>query len=145
VRRDVLASLGPSPLDLHAYAAEILARFRNPAIGHKLAQIAWDGSQKLPYRLLDTIAEALDAGRPVARLAVPVAAWIAFLARQARAGVEIVDPLAGTLAEDGAPIRLRRCWRCGRSSRPVSQATITFAMPSVRRGRGSRIRAPGRC
>ena len=99
VRRDVLPSLVPSPLDLDAYAGDILARFRNPAIGHTLAQIAWDGSQKLPYRLLDTIGEALDAGRPVARLAVPVAAWIAFLSRQSRGGVEIVDPLAAVLGE----------------------------------------------
>jgi fructuronate reductase len=101
IRADILPSLAPSPLDLGAYAAEILARFRNPAIGHKLSQIAWDGSQKLPYRLLDTIAEALAAGRPVTRLAVPVAAWALFVERQARAGIEIVDPLGETLSRIG--------------------------------------------
>jgi fructuronate reductase len=97
VREDVVPSLLPSPLDLQAYAAEIFERFRNPAIGHKLSQIAWDGSQKLPYRLLDTIADALAAGRSVERLAVPIAGWIAFLQRQARSGAEIVDPLAPRL------------------------------------------------
>jgi len=101
IRADIVPSLEPSPLDLEAYAAEILARFRNPAIGHKLSQIAWDGSQKLPYRLLDTIAEALAAGRPVARLAVPVAAWALFVERQARGGTEIVDPLGEKLARIG--------------------------------------------
>jgi fructuronate reductase len=101
IREDVVPSLTPSPFDLDAYAAAILARFRNPAIGHRLAQIAWDGSQKLPYRLLDTIADALAAGRPVERLAVPVAAWMLFVERQARAGVPIVDPLADRLAETG--------------------------------------------
>ncbi|MFL6862310.1 MAG: mannitol dehydrogenase family protein [Allosphingosinicella sp.] len=101
IGEDILPALRPCPLDLDAYAAEILARFRNPAIGHKLAQIAWDGSQKLPYRLLDTIADALAAGRPVERLAVPVAAWILFVERQARAGAPIVDPLADRLAEIG--------------------------------------------
>jgi fructuronate reductase len=101
IREDVAASLRPSPLDVYGYAGEILQRFRNPAIGHKLSQIAWDGSQKLPYRLLDTIGEALAAGRPVQRLAVPVAAWMLFVQRQARGGAEIVDPLAGELARIG--------------------------------------------
>ena len=101
IREDIVASLLPSPLDLQAYAGEILARFRNPAIRHKLSQIAWDGSQKLPYRLLDTIREALDAGRTLERLAVPVAAWILFVERQARSGIEIVDPMGAELAEIG--------------------------------------------
>jgi fructuronate reductase len=101
IDEDIIPSLQPSPLDLPRYAAEILARFRNPAVGHKLAQIAWDGSQKLPYRLLDTVADALTAGRSVERLAVPVAAWILFVERQARARVPIVDPLAETLAQIG--------------------------------------------
>jgi fructuronate reductase len=101
IRRDIAGSLEPSPIDLQGYASEILARFRNPAIGHKLSQIAWDGSQKLPYRLLDTVREALAAGRSVERLGVPIAAWILFVQRQARAGVEIVDPLAPCLAEIG--------------------------------------------
>jgi fructuronate reductase len=100
-REDIVATLEPSPLDLQTYAGEILERFRNPAIGHRLSQIAWDGSQKLPYRLLDTIADARAAGRPVGRLAVPVAAWMLFVERQARAGAEIVDPLGARLAEIG--------------------------------------------
>jgi fructuronate reductase len=101
VREDVIPSLEPSPIDLHAYAGEILERFRNPAIRHRLSQIAWDGSQKLPYRLLDTLSDALAAGRSIERLAVPVAAWMLFVRRQARAGAEIVDPLAATLNEAG--------------------------------------------
>jgi fructuronate reductase len=101
VRDSILPTLAPSPLDLDSYAADILARFRNPAIGHKLSQIAWDGSQKLPYRLLDTIADSLAGGRDVERLAVPVAAWMLFVERQAQGGIEIVDPLAERLAEIG--------------------------------------------
>ncbi len=101
VRQDIIASLEPSPLDLDTYSHQILDRFRNPAIGHKLAQIAWDGSQKLPYRLLDTIAEARAAGRSVERLAVPIAAWMLFVEQRAQAGIEIVDPLAARLAQIG--------------------------------------------
>lgn len=100
VKEDVVPSLPSSGgIDLDRYSDEILARFLNPAIGHRLSQIAWDGSQKLPYRLLDTVAEARAAGRPVDRLAVPVAAWMLFVERQAKAGAEIVDPLADRLAE----------------------------------------------
>jgi fructuronate reductase len=95
--QDIIPSLEPSPLDLPTYAQETLQRFRNPAIHHKLSQIAWDGSQKLPYRLLDTVLDALQAGRPLDRLAVPIAGWILFLERQFAAGAEVVDPLAEKL------------------------------------------------
>lgn len=97
VRRDVVASLEPSPIDLQAYASQIFERFRNPAIHHKLSQIAWDGSQKLPYRLLDTVADAIASPRAVDQLAVPIAAWMLFIERRANERGEIVDPLADTL------------------------------------------------
>lgn len=100
IREDIIPTLRPA-LDLHAYASDILARFRNPAIRHKLAQIAWDGSQKLPYRLLDTVADALQAGRPVDRLAIPIAAWMLFVERQSLRGAAIVDPMADRLTEIG--------------------------------------------
>jgi len=103
MREDIVPSLPPlAGFDPSTYVAAILARFRNPAIRHLLAQIAWDGSQKIPVRLLGTIAEALAAGRSIARLCVPVAGWLHFVARQARHGVAIVDPLADTLARTGA-------------------------------------------
>jgi fructuronate reductase len=85
-------------LDLDAYRRAVLARFRNPAIVHNLAQIAQDGSQKLPYRLYDTIAANRDAGRMPHRAIIAVAGWLAFVVRQAQAGVPIVDPLGDALA-----------------------------------------------
>lgn len=102
MRQDIVPSLPALPgFDPQAYVDAILARFRNPAIRHLLAQIAWDGSQKIPVRLLGTIAEALAAGRPIERLCLPVAGWLHFVARQARNGVAIVDPLADNLARIG--------------------------------------------
>lgn len=97
VIEDIVPTVEPSPLNLATYVQETLQRFRNPAINHQLSQIAWDGSQKLPYRLLDTIADARSAGRPIGRLVIPVAAWIHFLERQNRAGANIIDPLANVL------------------------------------------------
>ena len=80
----------------------MLARFRNPGIRHLLSQIAWDGSKKLPVRIVVTIAEALRANRPIHRLVMPIAAWMRFIVRQAKAGVAIVDPDAARLASVGA-------------------------------------------
>ncbi|HEY0504777.1 MAG TPA: mannitol dehydrogenase family protein [Lysobacter sp.] len=91
----------PRGFDAQRYAGAILERFRNPAIQHRLLQIAWDGSQKLPVRLLGTIADALAAGRPIDRLCLPVAGWMRFVRRQANAGVALVDPLADALAAVG--------------------------------------------
>ncbi|RYD55705.1 MAG: mannitol dehydrogenase family protein [Sphingomonadales bacterium] len=100
VHSDIALSLKPvQGLDIQAYADAVLERFRNPAIRHLLSQIAWDGSQKLPYRLLDTISDELTAGRSIDRLAVPVAAWIAFVRRKAQTGETIVDPLAELLTK----------------------------------------------
>jgi len=98
--QDIIPTLtAPRGLDLAAYAQAILARFRNPEIRHLLAQIAWDGSQKLPFRILGTVADALEAGRSIDRLALPLAAWMHFVRRRAAEGVKIVDPLADRLVE----------------------------------------------
>lgn len=89
----------PRGLDLDQYIEAVLRRFRNPAIRHLLSQIAWDGSQKLPFRILPTITGNLAAGRSIARLCVPLAAWFHFIRRQVRNGGQLVDPLAVQLAE----------------------------------------------
>ena len=102
MREDVRPTLrAPRGLDLTAYIETILGRFRNPAIRHALAQIAWDGSQKLPFRLMGTIADNLEAGRRIDRLCVPVAAWMHFVRRQAARGERVTDPLAAQLFEIG--------------------------------------------
>ncbi|HEU5442745.1 MAG TPA: mannitol dehydrogenase family protein [Steroidobacteraceae bacterium] len=88
----------PQPGALAAYRQSILRRFENPAMRHQLAQIAWDGSQKLPIRIMGTMTDVLRAGRSLARLAVPIAAWMHFVRARARDGIEIVDPLAAQLA-----------------------------------------------
>lgn len=91
----------PPGFDARTYISAIQERFRNPAIRHKLSQIAWDGSQKLPVRLLGTIADALAAGRPIELLCVPIAAWMHFVRRQANNGVPLVDPLDEVLSAIG--------------------------------------------
>ncbi|MEY2882469.1 MAG: hypothetical protein RL490_193, partial [Pseudomonadota bacterium] len=109
LRADVRPGLPPLPgLDLADYIDTVLIRFRNSAIVHNLAQIAIDGSQKLPYRLLDSVQAARAAGRPVERLLLPVAAWLRWLSRADSPAV-IADPLAVPLwhaaRDTGDPVR----------------------------------------
>jgi fructuronate reductase len=99
MRDDIAPILTPTAgLDLDDYVASTLRRFRNPAIRHQLSQIAQDGSQKLPVRLLGTIADTLAAGRSVDRLSIPIAAWMLFASRRARSGEALADPLADRIA-----------------------------------------------
>ncbi len=95
----------PAGMDLPGYCDAILKRFRNPAIRHLLAQIAWDGSQKLPIRILSSISEALAKGHDIARLCVPMAAWMRFVRDRAVKGEPITDPLADQLLAVGARMK----------------------------------------
>ncbi|MDE1147831.1 MAG: mannitol dehydrogenase family protein [Azospirillaceae bacterium] len=100
--RDVLPTVTPpAGYDLARYAGQILERFRNPAIRHLLSQIAWDGSQKLPYRLFGVIADSLAEGRDITRPCLVVAAWMHFVRHRAADGTGLTDPLAARLLDIG--------------------------------------------
>jgi len=62
-----------------AYCAALLDRFANPRIGYALAQIASDGSQKLPVRLLPVLRTERAAGRLPEVAVTFLAAWILHL------------------------------------------------------------------
>ena len=97
---DVTPTLRPvRGLVIADYVESVLRRFANPAIRHELAQIAWDGSKKLPVRLLGTIRDALDAGTPIERPCTTLAAWMHFVRRRTADGIALVDPLADRLAQ----------------------------------------------
>lgn len=83
-------------IDLAAYKADLMARFGNPALRHRTWQIAMDGSQKLPQRLLNTIRDRLRVKAPFPRLALGVAAWMRYAAGRDENGVsiDVRDPLA---------------------------------------------------
>ncbi|SAL42361.1 mannitol dehydrogenase [Caballeronia peredens] len=91
----------PASFDLLAYRDALLARYANPALRHRCAQIAMDGSQKMPPRILSTIAVRLAAGRSIERLALATAAWFTFLRGRADDGTRyrIDDPLADRLTK----------------------------------------------
>lgn len=108
IRRDIIPMLPAVPgLDLDDYRQQVLARFRNPAIVHRLDQIAQDGSQKLPYRLGDTLAANRAAGRMPAQVVAALGGWVAFLIERTAQGHAIIDPAGARLsaAADGADPR----------------------------------------
>lgn len=61
------------------YRQALLGRFANHRIRHLLAQIAADGSQKIPIRFGPVLAAEVAAGRRPVAGTRPVAAWLAHL------------------------------------------------------------------
>jgi fructuronate reductase len=101
--RELMAEVAPTvhvPTDLEAYQTALIARFANPALAHRTGQIAMDGSQKLPQRLLGPIRDRLCAGAPIDRLSLAVAAWIRYASGRDEQGlpIAVADPLAGRFA-----------------------------------------------
>lgn len=107
MRDEIAPTLPALPgLDLDNYRTRLLQRFANPALQHQTHQIAMDGSQKLPQRLLDTVRDRIHAGLHYDRLALAIAAWIHYLRGSDETGVPhvVADPLAAELTARLAPL-----------------------------------------
>jgi fructuronate reductase len=105
MREEIAPTLPPLfGLDLDDYRERLLQRFANPALRHETRQIAMDGSQKLPQRLLGTARDRLAVHKPIDRIALAVAAWLHYLRGVDEAGAtfDIRDPLSVSLAEQFA-------------------------------------------
>lgn len=109
VAEEVAPSLvPPDGISVVAYGQEVLDRFANAALDHRTLQVAMDGTQKLPQRILHTMADRRAAGASPRWAALVVAAWIRFAAGRADDGrpLPLDDPLADlvreTLAAAGA-------------------------------------------
>jgi fructuronate reductase len=97
MRDEAMPTITAAPgQDLGAYADALIARFANPALQHRLAQIAIDGSQKIPQRWLEILADNQLHGRSCPVILKAIGAWIQHL-RGANGKVE--DPLAQALAD----------------------------------------------
>ncbi|MCA1539413.1 mannitol dehydrogenase family protein [Bradyrhizobium sp. NBAIM32] len=102
----------PSGTDLAAYRASLLKRFANPALHHRTWQIAMDGSQKLPQRLLGAMQDRLARGLPIATHALAVAGWIRYVSGVDEQGrpIDVRDPFAAefaALAREAGPVAER--------------------------------------
>jgi fructuronate reductase len=102
----------PAGTDLAAYSASLLQRFANPALHHRTWQIAMDGSQKLPQRLLATMQDRLRLGLPIDTHALAVAGWMRYVTAKDELGraIDVRDPLApklAAIAEAAGPVAER--------------------------------------
>jgi fructuronate reductase len=94
---EIEATLPQTPgLDIPAYRARLLDRFANAALQHRTAQIAIDGSQKLPQRLVAPLRERLARGLESPALTLAIAAWMRWQLGRDDAGnaIKVEDPMA---------------------------------------------------
>jgi len=117
--------------DLAAYADALEARFEDPALKHRLAQIAMDGSQKIPQRWLETLAES---GARCGAILTGIAAWIAHIAD----GCDLDDPrgseLQAVVREAGRAGAARAVFGAGGSLASAwqpSEAELAFIMQAT--------------
>jgi len=97
---EAAATITPAPgQDLAAYARALIARFENPALNHRLIQIAMDGSQKVPQRWLAVLAQAQAQGRQCSAILTALGAWLRHIRgdNSAKWG-PVSDPRAADLA-----------------------------------------------
>ena len=86
----------PEGENLNDYCSKLIERYRNPAIEHKTWQIAMDGSQKLPQRILETVIYLLNHKRNFQGLALAIASWIKYVSGKDLNGkaIDVRDPMA---------------------------------------------------
>lgn len=89
----------PEGVDLEHYANALFDRYANPSIRHRTWQIAMDGSQKLPQRILDTLRENIAAGRASPGLFLAIAAWMRYVGGTDEKGqpIDVRDPMSEQL------------------------------------------------
>ena len=69
----------PPQVNLQQYAEKLIERFSNPSLKHRTWQIAMDGTQKLPQRLLDSIRWHITHNSDFSLLALGVAGWMRYV------------------------------------------------------------------
>jgi fructuronate reductase len=96
MREEAATSFTPAAgQDLVKYADVLVRRFTDPALQHRLIQIAMDGSQKIPQRWLATLAFHQRRGRQCPALLEAIACWLNHVRGDLRT---VDDPLADRLA-----------------------------------------------
>lgn len=92
-----------------AYAKALLERYENPRIRHLLAQIASDGSQKIPVRIVPTVRAWRSRGDIPRAAVTALAAWLLHLRGQGTpvtdcAAGEVTALVGGSFEEDAARV-----------------------------------------
>lgn len=98
-QHEIIPTLNVPGVDLQHYADDLLVRFSNPCLKHRTWQIAMDGSQKLPQRILSTLNAQIKQGRATEGLLLTLAGWMRYIGGEDEAGaaIDVRDPLADRL------------------------------------------------
>lgn len=86
-------------VDLAAYKAELIARFRNPEVRDTVPRLCAESSDRIPKWLLPVVHDQLAADRPVPMSAAIVASWARYAEAVDEQGnpIDVVDPLRDEL------------------------------------------------
>ena len=99
MREEAAPTIAAAPgQDLGAYADALISRFANPALEHRLIQIAMDGSQKIPQRWLETLAQSRE---DCTAIRAGIAAWVRHIGG---ANGPVDDPIALELCRAAAAL-----------------------------------------
>lgn len=123
MRREQSIGVAFSPEALDTYAHDLMVRFRNPSIVHRMGRIGRNGSAKMASRVVEPMRENLAVGRPVTDATFLIACWIRWLILHERDALDL--PL-----ED--PRLARLCAICADARDDhVAQAEAFLAMEEV--------------
>ncbi len=91
----------PKGTDVEGYARQLIERFSNPSLQHRTWQIAMDGSQKLPQRMVDAIKHHIAQGTDYSHLALGVAGWMRYVSGQDESGreIDVRDPMVSAFKD----------------------------------------------
>jgi fructuronate reductase len=86
----------PENFDIEAYQQQLHERFANPGLKHRTWQIAMDGSQKIPQRWLNTLADIIAQNGDIRYFAFALACWMKYISGEDEQGqkIDVSDPLA---------------------------------------------------
>jgi fructuronate reductase len=88
----------PAGIEVAEYSQIIIERFKNKYVPYRNAQVATDGSLKLPQRLLYSACDLLKQQQTPSAIALAIAAWLQYLVGyQQRQAHAVSDPNLATL------------------------------------------------
>jgi fructuronate reductase len=91
----------PFGIDITQYCEQLVARFKNTNLHHRTYQIAMDGSQKLPQRLLNPLRHQLKSNGEITGICYVLAAWMVYVSGYdlSKNLIQVQDPIKDELAE----------------------------------------------
>lgn len=117
----------PAMIDTIAYRARLRERFRNPALRHRLAQIATGSALKLPQRILLPCLERFASGRESPCMTLAIAAWMQAEAMPGEAPRALAARRLGR-----HDVFSDRAWRASPLRARIEEACIAIAQEGLR-------------